>query len=130
MAVSAGGAFRVPRDLEASSYARESVFSHLGGWVPDSTLDDVLLIVSELVTNAAVHGEGEISVRTELEDECVHGQVTDEGPGFERTLSNSDLATHGLDVVDRLADEWDVADGASHVWFSVGLAGRNGCGRR
>jgi anti-sigma regulatory factor (Ser/Thr protein kinase) len=124
MAVSTGHAVRIRRDLEASFYARETAFSNLVGRVPDATLDDVLLIVSELVTNAVLHGEGEIVVRTELEDGCVLGEVTDEGPGFEPTLPKRDTmtpTTQGLCIVNRLAEDWGVTDGA-HLWFSVVLA--------
>jgi anti-sigma regulatory factor (Ser/Thr protein kinase) len=127
MAVSTDHAVRIRRDLEASFYARETAFSNLVGRVPDATLDDVLLIVSELVTNAVLHGEGEILVRTKLEDGCVLGEVTDEGPGFEPQLPKRDTmtpTTQGLCIVNRLAADWGVTDGAAHVWFSVGLAER------
>jgi anti-sigma regulatory factor (Ser/Thr protein kinase) len=88
MAVSTDHAVRIRRDLEASFYARETAFSNLVGRVPDATLDDVLLIVSELVTNAALHGEGEILVRTNRR-RMRFGEVTDEGPGFEPKASQA-----------------------------------------
>ena len=81
MATSATTSFRVERDLEGPSRARAAVSRSLRGRVPATTLHDVLLVVSELVANAVIHGQGEIDVRAELADGQVRGEVRDRGPG-------------------------------------------------
>ena len=88
--------------------------------------DDVELIVSELVTNAVVHGSGRITLTLELVQDGVRVAVSDQGPG-EPTLRRSgpDGRGRGLVLVDLVAAEWGIrrlADGGKEIWCVV-LAG-------
>ena len=96
--------------------------------LPDTVRDDVLLLMTELVTNAVRHADAapDRMVRLEVRQQrgAVRVSVCDEGPGFEpeATSSSPDGAGGwGLVLVDRIADRWAVtrtATGAC-VWFEI-----------
>lgn len=93
---------------------------------------DVRLLVSELVTNAVVHGSGDQQERVELRAELDHQRlrvtVSDGGVGFilgEQTNPPAPEETNGrgLYLLRTLADRFGVErdDGGGHVWFEVEL---------
>lgn len=78
------------------------------------------MIVSELTTNALLHGAGEIHLHALLEDGLVHGEVVDEGYGFERSVRRRGIGVvggDGLNIVGALTRRWGIHEGSSHVWF-------------
>ena len=95
--------------------------------LPEGTLDDLRLLVSELVTNAIRHGgadEGSVfSLRLLLDPLRIRVEVTDAGPGFDRrTPAPRSDGGWGLVFVDRLADRWGVDhNGTTKVWFEIDL---------
>lgn len=107
-------------------FVRETV----EGWgehgVDDVTLQDLVLMASELFTNAVLHGAGTVEVTVSLAPRCVHLAVSDEGthevPRQPR-LPRVDMFTgRGLQIVDRLAAAW--GSGRNHaggtvVWLEV-----------
>ena len=111
----------------AAAAAREALRA-ANGTLPEQIRDDVLLLVSELVTNAVRHaGAGPDST---LHVQVLNGPrwvvvtVADEGPGF--TWHPSDFRGNesggwGLYLVDRIADRWGVECTASgtRVWFEI-----------
>jgi anti-sigma regulatory factor (Ser/Thr protein kinase) len=117
----------LPRDPAASFLARQAVRHHLADVVPAATLADVTLAVSELVTNAVLHGSGRIDLRIEADDESVKGEVIDEGGGFERQLREDGGVDHvagrGLLIVGQLTERWGVHEGTTHVWFEIRVTG-------
>jgi anti-sigma regulatory factor (Ser/Thr protein kinase) len=99
------------------------------GMLPPAVRDDVLLLVSELVTNAVRHAgagpERPRQVRLLQRAECV---VADEGPGFTwdpNPSAGSESGGWGLFLVDQIADRWGVerTTSGSCVWFEIGLLG-------
>ena len=78
-------------------------------------------MVSELVTNAVVHGVGAISLRIDAEAETVRIEVADEG-GVALAPSPAPGAHGGwgLRIVEQLADDWGVLGGSTRVWFQLG----------
>jgi anti-sigma regulatory factor (Ser/Thr protein kinase) len=114
-----GFSISLPRDPTASRLARAAVGERLGPVVSASTLSDVTLAVSELVTNAVVHGAGRIELRVEAGDRVVKGEVIDDGAGFERQIRDAGPDGRGLRVVGQLADHWGVFQGTTHVWFEI-----------
>jgi anti-sigma regulatory factor (Ser/Thr protein kinase) len=120
----------LPRDLSASSLARQAVREHLVDVLPAQTLADVTLTVSELVSNAVVHGTGEIELRIEADGESVKGEVIDEGGGFERQMREEGgldgVGGRGLLIVGQLAETWGVHEGTTHVWFEIPVGGSVG----
>jgi len=117
----------LPPEPAASFLARKAVREHLAEALPASTLADVTLAVSELVTNAVIHGRGGIELRIEADGESVKGEVIDEGAGFERQLRADegidDVAGRGLLIVGQLAESWGVHEGTTHVWFEIPVTG-------
>jgi anti-sigma regulatory factor (Ser/Thr protein kinase) len=76
-------------ELARTPAAARTARHQLAGWLgfshaaPD--LNDAILLVSELVTNALVHGRGRIELRAQLDDDRLRVDVIDEGHGFART---------------------------------------------
>ncbi|HJU80537.1 MAG TPA: ATP-binding protein [Acidimicrobiia bacterium] len=87
--------------------------------LPDGDrLDDVILMVSELVTNAVRHGTGRIFLRL-INDDVLRVEV--------QQLSKASLNGHqnarsgyGLKIVAELSDSWGTGDPEwAGVWFEV-----------
>ena len=85
-------------------------------------MDDVLLVVSELATNAVLHGIGDVELRIAFDGRCVTGSVADAGTGFERApreQPHTRIGGNGLYLVERVASRWGVGEGTAHVWFEI-----------
>ena len=91
----------------------------------EDTRATVELIISELVTNAVVHGDagrGEpLSVTLRRDNGRVNGRVCSQGTDFEWTGDPKDLLVPGglgLRLVDSISSDWGIEqDGCSCVWF-------------
>ena len=81
--------------------------STLTAWGMDVEVPVLEILVSELVTNALLHGDGPIGLRLASDGQSVRLEVTDDG--------GTATTPH---LVDRLADSWgtDHADHATRVW--------------
>ena len=113
----------VPRDEQGPSLARSVVEARYGDELSPAQLGDLLVIVSELTTNAMLHGAGRIRLRVTLEDDRLYGEVIDEGSGFPtevRERGVDELGGKGLLLVSALSDRWGIHEGSSHVWFEIG----------
>jgi anti-sigma regulatory factor (Ser/Thr protein kinase) len=91
-------------------------------------MSDLLLLTTELVTNAVRHGGrpgSEIDVTLLRTDTAVRVEVGDPGPGFDPGASapGHDRGW-GLFLVDRLADRWGVEriGNRTVVWFELAAA--------
>ena len=124
---SKGLSFSLNGGLEACSEARRAV-SAGDGAVPASAREDILLLVSELVTNAVRHaGVGpEQSLRVELKrwPRRVRVEVVHPGRGFDHEAvppSPEMTGGWGLVLVDRIADRWGITSetGSTRVWFEL-----------
>jgi two-component sensor histidine kinase len=128
---SKGLSFSLTGGVEACSEARRAILAGDGA-VPASARDDLLLLVSELVTNAVRHaGVGpDQSLRVQLKrwPRRVRVEVAHAGHGFEHEPSppSSDSGSGwGLVLVDRIADRWGITTGTGRtcVWFELRSAG-------
>ncbi|MGW7454283.1 ATP-binding protein [Streptomyces sp. NPDC054787] len=86
--------------------------------------EDVLLLVSEVVANARLHGGGPSSLLLRRTGDGLRIEVTDRSPMPPVLQPRSDLTGpggHGLLIVDRLARRWgsDPLDGGKRVWLEV-----------
>jgi anti-sigma regulatory factor (Ser/Thr protein kinase) len=94
--------------------------------IEDTVRDDAQLVVSELVTNALMHGAGALVLRASIQDGAVHVSVTDSGDGLPEVLpiDPSRIGGLGLIVVGRVASEWGVAPfpGGKTVWAALALS--------
>jgi anti-sigma regulatory factor (Ser/Thr protein kinase) len=91
--------------------------------VSPATCDDASLVVSELVTNALSHGEGDIVVQSRVEDHDVHVAVTDGGGGQPELMAPppGHIGGVGLRLVDHLSARWGVApaNNGKTVWATL-----------
>jgi signal transduction histidine kinase len=119
--------FALSGGVEAAAAARRAVIAG-DGLVPACVREDVLLLMTELVTNAVRHaGVGaERPVRVEVTrlSRRVRVEVIDRGPGFDhrqaKPASNGG-GGWGLLLVERIADRWGIASatGSTRVWFEL-----------
>ncbi len=114
----------LPRDERAPALARRAV-ERLGASLEPAIAQDALLLVSELVTNSVRYGSGaHVLVRLDVDARGdLRCEVLDEGTGFAPTppAAQRGAGGWGLQLVDRLADRWGIADGSTHVWFELSL---------
>jgi anti-sigma regulatory factor (Ser/Thr protein kinase) len=106
----------------APHQAREAIAREFGSSLDPEQLADAKLLTSELVTNAYLHGEGDIVVHARLEQHHLIVEVIDQGSGFERKLRQGnfdEIGRHGLEIVDSVASRWGLHDGTTHVWFEL-----------
>jgi anti-sigma regulatory factor (Ser/Thr protein kinase) len=69
----------------------------------------VVLAVSELVTNAVVHGEGEVVLRITVAVEVVRVSVTDHNPApaVLKEAGPDGESGRGIRLVDAISDAWE-----------------------
>jgi anti-sigma regulatory factor (Ser/Thr protein kinase) len=123
----------LPGGVEAGSTARQAVVEHLTG-LADGVQADVLLLVTELVTNAVRHGGAGPGTPLRLEcrrtGERLRFLVTDPGtkllsnggpPVHPAGSTNGDASGWGLFFVEQIAERWGVlaAPRGTCVWFDV-----------
>jgi serine phosphatase RsbU (regulator of sigma subunit)/PAS domain-containing protein/anti-sigma regulatory factor (Ser/Thr protein kinase) len=113
---------RLPREAGAAALARRAVEHHAIG-LDGRQLDTARLLVSELVTNALRHGEGDIALTIRLGGARVRFEVRDDGAGKLRRRENpgSD-GGFGLNLVQDLASRWGVEADHARVWFELARA--------
>lgn len=93
--------------------------------VPPPLVETALLLVSEVVTNAVVHGDGRPVLDIDVGRGVLRVTVTDDGPEMPRVLHDNPLLApggRGLQLVDTLSTRWGterrVPTGKS-VWFEL-----------
>ena len=70
---------QLPRDRTCAVRARRWLEENVPAHVTGDALDDAKLVATELVENALVHGEGEISLRLDVVGDRLRLEVIDEG---------------------------------------------------
>ncbi|MFE1025279.1 ATP-binding protein [Streptomyces sp. NPDC058818] len=139
--VPAGGGGRQERRLSfddqsgvvplARDFTRQALYAW--GWLPSATADqraaaeDVLLVVSELVTNACLHAEGPDELWITCEKKVIRLEVSDRGTGqpAPRTPHRAGRpGGHGMFIVQRLCLDWGVVRtpgvAGKRVWAELG----------
>jgi serine phosphatase RsbU (regulator of sigma subunit)/anti-sigma regulatory factor (Ser/Thr protein kinase) len=115
----------------AAAAARTLVGDALTTWkVPREVADDLVLMTSELVTNAVRYGKAPIDVRLRRGEGQMILEVDDRTVYRPRKLrpTADDESGRGLEIVSTLADRWgsrSTAHGKS-VWAIVATDGRGG----
>jgi anti-sigma regulatory factor (Ser/Thr protein kinase) len=127
---------RLRLDLRRATDAPATARAAVERWCPDLAggrprLETLLLLVSELVTNALMHSRGRADAPILLTASVVGGTVrvavTDAGDGFTpptyenfKLPQRVTLGGYGLYVVDQAARRWGVdRDGGTRVWFEL-----------
>jgi anti-sigma regulatory factor (Ser/Thr protein kinase) len=103
---------RIAADPRAPGAARSYVAHHLTtSTVPEGVpVDDVVLIASELVTNAVRAGAAWVAVTLRVTRRRVDLVVEDDAAGLPvlATADHEAVGGRGLLIVDQLADDWVV----------------------
>ena|SRR3712207_1749032 len=113
----------IERTPRAPWHARRAV-EQLGDAIAPEVKPDVMLLVSELITNSVKYG-GEGDLRLEIDAPAprkVRVEVVDQGVGFVPKARDRPVTTAGgwgLHLVEELADRWGVHEGSTHVWFEI-----------
>jgi serine/threonine-protein kinase RsbW len=109
---------------DSAREARRWVEPVLGPWVEPPVITDALLVVSELVTNAVMHGDGPVRVRVLHCSGYLRVEVSDDGGGdvIMRDTDPESTGGRGMLVVAHVARAWGVigrAPAGKTVWAEV-----------
>jgi len=89
----------------------------------DGLSDTAALLVSEVATNALVHGSGDVRVRAAVVDGRLRVEVVDDDPGLPRPRAAQamDEGGRGLALLEALASTWgtDARPDGKSVWFEL-----------
>jgi anti-sigma regulatory factor (Ser/Thr protein kinase) len=114
------------RTADQTAAARDFVRTTLADWGIEAPIDDVVLMASELFTNAVLHGAGGVDVTVALQDGDLRVEVIDDGsdhlPVRAQLPSPGAIGGHGLAIVDTLARAWGNGRdhlGRTRVWLEV-----------
>ena len=108
---------------DAAPQARAALREVLRGTAFAGRLDDGELAISELVTNAVLHGREPITVRISVTQGCVRVEVHD-GSAISPSFSMLDptaVTGRGLMLISAASDKWGVepAQNGKQVWFEL-----------
>jgi anti-sigma regulatory factor (Ser/Thr protein kinase) len=111
------------RQTDAPREARSRV-RDLQDVIGSERVEDAVLLVSELVTNAVKYGPEDEQIRLIVQSDGTRSRFTvhDLGLGpLPEMRERDDPAPggHGLRLVDSLADRWGVERGSTRVWFEL-----------
>lgn len=97
----------LPADAGAAGRARKLAAAQLAAWGIEELSDTTELIVSELVTNAVRHGEGQVGLRL-IRDRMLICEVTDESDTAPRLrrARDDDEGGRGLFITEQLTRRW------------------------
>lgn len=114
----------VPSDTRAVLHARRFTSRICGqAGIPGDLCDSAVLLTSEVVTNAVIHGRSEARLRVIVDDEHVRVEVGDDNsrhPVLQPEDRNA-LDGRGLRLLDVVASDWGVRDEkiGKTVWFEL-----------
>ncbi|MEW1549569.1 ATP-binding protein [Streptomyces tsukubensis] len=119
----------MPCLAESAGTARDLVHAALTGWGMEGLINDGVLLITELVANAAVHTHCHtitVSV-SHPSQELVRVEVSDQSPTLpiRRTVSDDDTGGRGLALVDALSFRWgsDAGSQGKRVWAELKVEG-------
>lgn len=126
--VTARASTTLPPEGPSVARARGLASATLSSWGAESLHDDVLLLVSELVTNAVVHAGTYLDLTLVLQADAVEVSVTDRHPGRvlhapRAAVEDDSEGGRGLLLIAALAASWgvDYTDRTKRVWFRLPL---------
>ncbi len=127
MAVSESQAATFPPSPASPRAARSFLREVLPESAQADLTDVILLLVTELVTNAVIHARTSIHVQVAVDSQRVRIDVQDDAPDppVRKSASSESLNGRGLLLLDRLADRWGFEPNPSGktVWFEVSSLG-------
>lgn len=121
---------QLPAEASSAAVARDAVRRLVLTAGPDTqsassqqALDRVVLLTSEVVTNAVLHAGTPLRLTATIEAGRVVVRVYDGAriPPRRRAYRNDDANGRGMHLVDALADQWGIEETVAGkcVWFSI-----------
>ena len=121
---------QLPAEASSAAVARDAVRRLVLTAGPDTqtassqqALDRVVLLTSEVVTNAVLHAGTPLRLTAAIEAGRAVVRVYDGAriPPRRRAYRNEDANGRGMHLVDALADQWGIEETAAGkcVWFSI-----------
>lgn len=114
---------RFPADVQSARAARRFASRVLQSWGCDDIEDAVLLLVSELVTNAVIHARSDVEVVLRLRPARVRVEIVDAATDYvqRRDAASDDQSGRGMALTEALAAAWgvDTLVAGKSVWFEV-----------
>ena len=108
--------------------ARQHVSRTLAIALPTPVVDDAVLLVSELATNAVIHARTRFTVVVDVDPGCVRVEVHDGSPARPVPRNPDPLAPNGrgLQIVGNTAARWgtDALSSGKSVWFEIDRDGQ------
>lgn len=117
----------LPDDLSSVATARRFVRDKLREWGIDASVDDAMLVVSELAANALTHAESSYRVRLAAAGAALRIEVEDDGTGTPepKPLTETEEHGRGLHLVGALAASWGMEAGEAggkRIWAELPVA--------
>ncbi len=115
----------LPADVSSPRAARQVVASLLPAWGHHCLVDDAVLLVSELVTNALSHARGQESYELELtaRADAVRIALADGSTvrPIVAELDDDRPSGRGIRIIEHLASRWGAEDheGGKKVWLEL-----------
>lgn len=127
-AVLAKASEHLPADLRSAGEARDLVRTTLDGWTDGDRIDDIVLCVSELVTNAVVHASSSPRILVHVRPAVIHVEVSDASDVLPapRVAELNDTSGRGMSILTGFSDRWGSlrrSGGGKTVWFEVARTG-------
>ncbi len=119
---------RMPAAKESVMAARDFVMNSIGP-VPSDVRDAIMVVTSELTSNAVRHGASSFEVRIEQHPDRIVIEVDDDSGGDPvlRSPGPTDTSGRGLQITKALADSWGVrrihGSVGKTVWAVVSIPG-------
>jgi anti-sigma regulatory factor (Ser/Thr protein kinase) len=120
--------FSVACDRSSPGVARSELAKRIEGAVDPATAQTAVLLISEAVTNAVLHGcltsDGTVDIEVDLCADRLWVGVSNTGQAFDHHPAQpswDDDHGRGLFLVDALAGDWGTghASGTTSVWFEL-----------
>lgn len=120
---------QLTRDESSPSQARRFVRDRCQEWQLHPVVEDAVLIVSELVTNAVIHAESDCEVRLLYRPSFLRIEVSDAGRGMPDVLATDEESEHGRGMVltSAFSTAWGVLGDppAKVVWAELPTTGQD-----
>lgn len=123
-AVLARASGRLPAELRSAGAARALVRRALDGWTDEERIEDIVLCVSELVTNAVVHAGSSPRVLVHVRPAVIHVEISDDSEihPVVRGAKPYETSGRGMSILSAYSDRWGSlrrSGGGKTVWFEV-----------
>jgi len=123
---------RLPPSPNAASQARKFISDFCAAaQLPPAICEDAALLVSELVTNAVIHGRTTATVEVHRPADTLRVTVRDDNPQLPAVGDSPDLNAQTLDtesgrgllIVSKTAKRWGIEAGAGGkaIWFELAV---------